>query len=119
MTFNQINPIFDYINGYMYYYKGKRYKNGFIFDMSGMQITAYGPNLKLAIINSVREDSPAYEAGIRGGDIIKKFNGDNIQNILLTKIYTSLRKKPGAKIKMKIVRNGIELKKCFRLRKLI
>ncbi len=109
----------DYINGYIYYYKGKRYKHEFVYDMSGMQVTAYGPNLKLAVINAVREDSPAYEAGIRSGDIIKKFNGDNIQNILLSKVYTALRRKEGAKIKMKIVRNGVELKKCFRLRRLI
>lgn len=116
---SRINPVFDYINGYMYYYKGRRYKHKFVYDMSGMQVTAYGPNLKLAIINSVREGSPAYKAGIRGGDIIKKFNGDNIQNILLSKIFTSLRRKPEAKIRMKIVRNGVELKKCFRLKELI
>lgn len=116
---SRINPIFDYLNGYMYYYKGRRYKDDFVYDMSGMQVSAYGPNLELAIINSVRLGSPAYNAGIRAGDIIRKFNGDNVQNILLSKIFTSLRRKEGAKIKMKIVRNGLELKKCFRLKKLI
>lgn len=116
---SRVNPTFDYINGYMYYFKGRRYKKDFVFDMSGMEVSAYGPNLKLAIINSVRKDSPAYEVGIKGGDIIKKFNGDNIENIKLSKIYTTLRRKAGAKIKMKIVRNGVELKKCFRLKRLI
>jgi len=116
---SRVNPIFDYLNGYIYFSKGKRFKHLFQYDMSGMQISAYGPKLRLAIINNVREDSPAYAAGIRSGDIIKRFNGDNIENILLSKMYTSLRRKEGSRIRMKIVRNGVEMKKCFRLKRLI
>ena len=115
----RINPIFDYMNGYIYFYKGRRYKHSFKYDMSGMNISAYGPGLELAIINSVRVGSPAAEAGIKSGDIIKKINGESIENITLTKIFTVLRRKEGFRIRMKIVRNGIELKKCFRLRELI
>ncbi|MGB3468914.1 MAG: aspartyl protease family protein [Cyclobacteriaceae bacterium] len=116
---SRINPVFDYQKENIYYYKGKRYKKSFAYDMSGMQITAFGPKLQLAIIEFVREGSPAHIAGIRRGDIIKRFNGDNIKNISLSKIFTELRRKEGAKIRMKIVRNGEEMKKCFRLRRLI
>ncbi|MEL7145528.1 MAG: aspartyl protease family protein, partial [Bacteroidota bacterium] len=115
----RINPIFDYLNGYIYFYKGKRYNKSFKYDMSGMNISAYGPNLQLAIINSVRKGSPADKAGIKNGDIIRKINGESIENISLTKIFTLLRRKEGYRIKVKIVRNGIELKKCFRLKELI
>lgn len=115
----RINPIFDYQNEFIYYHKGKRFKKHFAYDMSGMQITAFGPKLQLAVIESVREDSPAYEAGIRKGDIIKRINGDNVKNVSLSHIFSTLRKKEGAKIRLKIVRNGVEMKKYFRLRRLI
>ena len=115
----RINPVFDYMNGYIYFYKGRRYKKPFKYDMSGMSVSAYGPSLELAIIDNVRAGSPADKAGVKNGDIIKKINGEAVENLSLTKIFSLLRRKEGYRIKMKIVRNGIELKKCFRLKELI
>ena len=58
-----------------------------------------------AVVNSVTKDGPAYEAGIRRGDIITEFNGKAIKN------YTELSDviadtKPGQKVNVKIYRSG-------------
>jgi len=116
---SRINPIFDYFNNYLYVRKGKRYKNPFDFDMSGLRLSAFGLTNELAIIDDVICDSPAEKAGIKKGDIIKKLNGNRVEYISLNDIFTILRKRNNYKIKMKIVRNGTEIKKSFRLRRLI
>ncbi len=58
-----------------------------------------------AVVLSVAEGSPAYNAGIRRGDIITAFNSKNINE------YTELEglisaSKPGQKVEVEIYRNG-------------
>ena len=58
-----------------------------------------------AVVESVDEDSPAYNAGIRQSDIITSFNGVDISD------YSGYNKerlnhKPGDKVTLKVYRNG-------------
>ncbi len=60
-----------------------------------------------AVVSSVMEDSPAYEAGIERGDIITKFNGIAITEytVLTDALYEC---SPGDTVKITIYRNGRE-----------
>ena len=58
-----------------------------------------------AVISSVVEGSPAYEAGIERGDIITEFNGKEVTEYSVLKKLV-MATKPGQKVKVVIYRNG-------------
>jgi membrane-associated protease RseP (regulator of RpoE activity) len=57
-----------------------------------------------AYVNSVNENSPADSAGIKEGDIIKKFNGREIYDAE-DLVHAVRRTKPGSKVAVEIIRN--------------
>jgi hypothetical protein len=115
----RLNPTFDYINEYIYIEKSKNFRMPFKHDMSGIFMEAKGPNLELLVITNLKADSPAAKAGLKKNDIISKINGQNVNELGISKVNRVLRSKPGRKIKLKIVRDGELLKKCFELEKFI
>lgn len=56
----------------------------------------------------VYEDGPAYDAGIRNGDILVKVDGTKIENMKLTEISKLVKGKEGTKVKITILRNEEE-----------
>ncbi len=115
----RVNPTFDYLREYVYLERGKNYKKAFKHDMSGLFVSAFGPDLELLLVDHVDEKSPAANAGIMKNDIILKVNSQSIQTLGLTRILTMLRARQGKRIKLKIVRDGEVLKKRFKLEKFI
>lgn len=109
----------DYVNEKMYLKPGRRYGRKFKMDRSGLVIFAVGKNLNDYIVQDVIIGSPAEEADIREGDVIRKFQG------LPSKIYSLdgmshvLQKSEGKLIRMTIIREGEAIKKRFRLRDLL
>lgn len=116
---SRFNVAFDYLGGYLYLRKGKAFHNGFEHDMSGMNITATGPKLDQLKINNVREDSPAYNAGLRAGDYIESINGYSLNSLKFSDFTSLLRNRPGKKITVKYVRDGESLKTTFKLERYI
>lgn len=58
-----------------------------------------------AVVSNVTEGGPAYEAGIRGGDIITEFNGQSITDYeMLNELVAA--SKPGDMVSAKIYRSG-------------
>jgi S1-C subfamily serine protease len=57
------------------------------------------------LLDGVRDDSPAQKAGIRGGDVIVRFDGIRVDNIY---DYTfGLRtRKPGQEVRITVKRDG-------------
>ncbi len=53
----------------------------------------------------VREGSPAYQAGLRAGDLLVEFDGKPIEN-LYDFTYALRSKKPGEQVKVKVLRAG-------------
>jgi hypothetical protein len=113
---NRFNLIFNYSKGELYLKKNKDYKKPFNYNMSGMSIIADGVSLKKFVVESVRENSPADQAGLMQGDIVIKFNGKVSNNLSLSTFFSTFNKKEGKQIKMKIYRDGYVLKKKFKLR---
>jgi serine protease Do len=57
-----------------------------------------------AVVSQVREDTPAYKAGIRAGDVIVEFNGRKVQNDRnLVDMVVGV--KPGTTVPVKVIRD--------------
>ncbi|MFZ5502467.1 MAG: S41 family peptidase [Pseudomonadota bacterium] len=52
------------------------------------------------------EDTPAFEAGIKSGDLIVKIDGALIKGLTLNEAVKKMRGKPGTKIRLSIIRKG-------------
>ena len=116
---SRLNATFDYANNTFYASKGNRFKENFEFNMSGMLLSVIGEDLDSIEVTRVRQESPADEAGIQAGDIIKKINGKNLHNSSFTSINALLRSKEDKKIRVVLWRGDKKLKLKFRLKRLI
>lgn len=108
----------DYLNKKLHLKARKRYNKNFKYDKSGLVIFAFGPDLNQFYVKDVFPNTPAQEAGILPGDVIKKVGIWKSTGLTLDKIVELLQKKDGKKIKMKLERDGVEIKKQFILRDL-
>lgn len=108
----------DYTFSKLYLEPSDDYNEDFEYDKSGINLIALGPNLNQYFISTVLLDSPAYEAGIRPGDLIVKFGWWSTRWYSLEGITKRLSKKEGKKINLTIKRGDEKLKKSFILRDL-
>ncbi len=116
---SRFSIIVDYNDSAIYLKPNKKYKKKFKYDKSGLFIIATGIGLSTYIVDSVVRDSPAEEAGIQKGDLIKKINGIPMPFYSLNGIFKKLKGKTGKKIKITLLRQGVKLKKTIVLRDLL
>lgn len=116
---SRFNVAFDYFGGYLYLRRSKVYHKGFEHDMSGMNIAAYGEKLDELIVNSIRAHSPAYNAGLREGDLIESINGYSLENLKFSDFSSLLRNRPGKKITVRYIRGQETKKTTFKLKRYI
>jgi C-terminal processing protease CtpA/Prc len=111
--------VFDYANEKMYIKKNRLYRKEFEYNMSGMELMAVGPLLSTLIVSKIIKDTPAYRAGLREGDLVFSVNGRRPPELDLS-IYSSLvSRKPGKRIRVKVLRQGELVKKKFRLERVL
>lgn len=97
--------------------KGDEYSVNFDKRQSGFH---YKFELKpLYAVTSVRQDSPAAEAGILKGDKIISVNGKLGYRYTLQEITDLLRSEPDREIVLQLERNNLKINVSFRLRKLL
>ena len=60
-------------------------------------------------LQNVNEDGPAYKAGLRDKDILKKVNDEDIKDKTLTEISNIVKGKEGTKVKITVLRDDKEL----------
>jgi len=70
-------------------------------------------------VNNVLEGSPADLSGIKKGDVVLRINGRNAYEFTLTEIIEKFQRKPDAKIRLEIMRNGQIMTFTFRLKKIV
>ncbi len=105
----------DFVGAKIYLKPRANYNKAFEYDKSGLIIYAFGPELSNFYVKDVIKGSPAYESGIRKGDMIKKIGIWPASFFSLKHILKKLKSKEGKKITMSLERNGVKFKTSFRL----
>lgn len=108
----------DYTYQKLYLEPKKNFNKEFEYDKSGINLIALGPKLDQHYVNSVLINSPAYEAGIRPGDLLLKYGWWSTKWFTHSGITKRLSKKEGKKINLTIKRGDQKMKKSFILRDL-
>ncbi len=75
------------------------------------------PDAKGILISDIIEDSPAAEAGLKQGDVVRKLDGDSIDDTGAFRNEISSRR-PGAEIKLFVYRDGEEKEITVRIGRL-
>jgi hypothetical protein len=116
---SRFTVIFDYPDSMLYLRKNRTFRYPFEFNLGGIDLVAAGPGFGSFRIINVIEGSPAYEAGLKSGDLILVVNGKFSSDVTLSEINTLLRSRSGAKINMTINRDTEIIRVSFRLRRMI
>ncbi len=76
-------------------------------EFGGLGIEITMENHKLIIVSPI-EDTPAYKAGLKPGDVIIEIDGEPTEKMTLFQAVKKLRGKPGTKVTITIWRKGVE-----------
>ncbi len=76
-------------------------------EFGGLGIEITMENHKLIIVAPI-EDTPAWKAGLKAGDIILEINGKPVEKMTLIQAVKLMRGKPGTKVVLTIWRKGEE-----------
>jgi hypothetical protein len=110
--------IVDYRRARVILEANKQLASPFTFDMSGMSLSAQGPELREYRVRTLIEGSPAAEAGVKVGDIITDVDGKPLARMTLSQIRQMLRKEN--KVYVLSIRRGDEVSRIrLKTRKLI
>jgi len=115
---SRFHVIIDYVNEKLYLKPNTKLSKEFAFDKSGLLIYALGSELDQYFVKTVYPNTPAEAAGVKPGDKILKIGFWPIMFYDLQKITKLLQGKSGKTIKMKLLRNGEEIKVKFKLKNL-
>ncbi|WP_346855992.1 aspartyl protease family protein [uncultured Draconibacterium sp.] len=108
----------DYRNSRLTLRPTHKINEDFNYNMSGMEVTNPMPGLPVYTIANIRENSPAYFAGLQENDQILSINSSSHRSIELNDINLLLQSKENRKIRLKVLRNGEEFKTSFELKKM-
>ncbi len=113
---SRFDVIIDYVNSTLYLKADKDYNREFDYDRSGLSIYAFGKDLKDYYVRFVHPNSPAYDAGLRAGDVIKKIGWWSTRWYSIQRLNRKFQQKEGKTIKLMVERQGEKLKYKFKLR---
>jgi C-terminal processing protease CtpA/Prc len=116
---SRFNYYIDYPHQKLYMKSRRRFRKKFKYDKSGIQIAATGRNLRDFIIQRVLPDSPALDAGLKRGDVIKKIEGIPVSFYSLAALNNILSSRSGRKVSLTIAREDKRIKKKIKLRQII
>jgi hypothetical protein len=108
----------DYRNSRLTLRPNNKLKDDFNYNMSGMEIINPMPGLPVFTITNIRENSPAFLAGLQENDQILSLNKNSNKTLELNDINLLLQSKENKKIKVKYLRDGVEHETSFELKKL-
>lgn len=116
---SRFNYVLDYHNKVLYLKKNGDFSNKFEYDMSGITFQRGGINFERFEVSEVRDNSPAANAGIQKGDIVKSINGETVNDDNFSYYVSLFRSKPGKKVSMQVLRGKEEVNVLFKLARLI
>lgn len=92
----------------------KASQNAITIDL-GSEVNYHIQLVPSYVINHVRDNSPAYTAGLRDGDRLEKINGRQVGKMTLAEIKERMQLKDNYLIQLEIKRNDVTMKFSFRL----
>lgn len=110
--------VFDYSRQQIFLAPDSEFNSEDFEDMSGLAITAGGPNLKRFEITDVRQFTPGADAGLRKGDIIEGINADAAADLSLAEIRNLFRQL-GPPLELVVTRNGKTFKTNLQMHRLL
>jgi predicted aspartyl protease len=116
---SRFHVLVNFQDNKLYLKKEKAFDDPFKYNMSGMDVIAFGEDYKRIVVADVLQGSPAEEAGIEPGDEILKINWIPVRFYSLSHINSILRSREEKKIRLKILRDDEKIKRKFRLKKMI
>ncbi len=108
----------DYRNNRLTMRPTHKVRDDFNYNMSGMEVVNPMPGLPVFTITDIRENSPAYFAGLKENDQILSLNFSNHRSLELNDINLLLQSRENKKIRITVLRDGEELETSFRLKRL-
>lgn len=115
LVLDRFDVILDYARSKAYVRPNGDYADPFPVDRSGLFLISTGFDLSTIMVQEVLVGSPAFEAGIRPGDILRKYNGWPVSFFGLQGLSKRFRKDAGKKVKLKIKRGRDSLRRHFTL----
>lgn len=108
---SRFTTIYNFPGEKIYLKKNSSFRKDFNFNMSGLTVKAKGSRLRKFEVTDVRKDSAADKADIKDGDELLSINGYPTSDLDLNSINGYFNTKPGKKIKLELLRNGVKLVK--------
>jgi len=109
-----LDPHSTYLNTDEY----KELKIGTTGQFGGLGIQVGMENGYVKVISPI-DDTPAYKAGLKAGDLIINLDGKPVKDMSLNDAVKVMRGKPGSKIKLSVMREGSDRPINFELKRAI
>ena len=109
--------IFDYRGRKLYLKKNKDFGSAFDYNVSGLEIISNGDNFEEFVVNYVRPNSPAAEAGLKINDRLLALNGFPLVQYDISNVYATLSRRVGRYIHLKVKRGNKIFKIRFQLKR--
>jgi len=117
--FSRFRIIFNFMDGYVYLKKNRKYKAPFDYNMSGILVKADGLYLNTFEITEVRVNSAAEKADIKAGDKIIRINNEPSYHMNLDQINGLFNTRPNRTIRLDLSRDGMIIHRKFKLERII
>ena len=114
--FRRHQVIFDFANRRLYLHSGQQFSKPDKEDMSGLHLLREN---QLTVVYSVDENSPAFNGGIKPGDVIISVNGQSASSLTMKDIRRILQSHDGDKVTLRVRRGDDLLDFEFVLKKAI
>jgi C-terminal processing protease CtpA/Prc len=88
------------------------------YDMSGINLRAYGDDLRTFRVYQVLDNSPASEAGLRVGDVLTNIDGVPASRLTLKEVW-QMMKQPGREHELSFKRGSWTRSVKIKTRRLI
>ena len=116
---SRFRVIFNFMDGYLYLKKNRRYRDSFDYNMSGVIVKAEGLYLNTFKILEVRRNSTADMADVKAGDVILRINNNASHSLKLNEINGIFNSKENKVIRLELLREGQVLQRKFKLERII
>lgn len=106
LTLSKYHIVINYFKQKVYFKPNKYYKKPIKFDLSGMNIQAYGKNFNEFFVKSLIKNGPSDKAGLMIDDEIVKIGYWSSWRYSLNRLTDIFASKEGKIIKLKVRRDG-------------